>query len=73
MSTTVKFKGGHTHGVLCVEALHDGSMFVSGGENGEICLWDRYVIICSLISLKTVFGCLQPGMANISLFSQASR
>ena len=50
MSTTVKFKGGHTHGVLCVEALNDGSLFVSGGENGEICLWDRLVIMnnCNL-------------------------
>ena len=41
MATTVKFKGGHTQGVLCVEAKADGSLFVSGGENGEICLWDK--------------------------------
>ena len=44
MLTAVKFKGGHSHSILCVEARTDGSLFVSGGETGEICLWDRLVL-----------------------------
>lgn len=33
--------GGHTNTALCVDAKDDGACIVSGGEDGEICLWSR--------------------------------
>ncbi|XP_060578089.1 WD repeat-containing protein 53-like isoform X2 [Ruditapes philippinarum] len=37
----VKLQGGHTNSALCVDAKSDGSRIISGGEDGEICLWTR--------------------------------
>lgn len=36
-----KLSGGHSNSPLCVDAKNDGSCFVSGGENGEVCAWTR--------------------------------
>ena len=37
----IKFTGGHTDSALCVDCKADGTRIVSGGEDGEVCLWDR--------------------------------
>ncbi|XP_052782570.1 WD repeat-containing protein 53-like [Mya arenaria] len=37
----LKFEGGHTNTILCVDSTPDGSKIVSGGEEGEICIWAR--------------------------------
>lgn len=33
-------RDGHTGSVLCVDVTNDGSKIVSGGENGELCIWN---------------------------------
>lgn len=38
---SVKLQGGHANSALCVDAKTDGSIIISGGENGEVCLWTR--------------------------------
>lgn len=37
----IKLHGGHTNSALCVDSKSDGSRIISGGEEGEVCLWDR--------------------------------
>ena len=36
-----KFEGGHDNTILSVDSTSDGSKIISGGEEGEICLWER--------------------------------
>lgn len=37
----IKLTDGHTNSALCVDCKTDGSRIISGGEDGEVCLWER--------------------------------
>ncbi|KAL4220585.1 WD repeat-containing protein 53 [Mactra antiquata] len=37
----LKLQGGHSTSALCVDAKADGTEIISGGEAGEICVWNK--------------------------------
>lgn len=38
---SIKFQGGHADTALCIDCKPDGSRIISGGGDGEVCLWGR--------------------------------
>lgn len=49
----LRLQGGHTSSVLCVDAKDGGAEIISGGEAGEICLWNNDGFLKHKISSET--------------------